>query len=104
MVGGRLALHFVVFLQSPLEIVAVHGFQKVIDAVVFECLQCVFIVRSSEDDRTRNLDPVENLEALAVGQLDIQEDQVRVGLSGSAVFQHPFHGLLDTVGNPRNIQ
>ncbi|MNL12953.1 hypothetical protein D3C87_1338360 [compost metagenome] len=38
MIGGRLDLHFFIFLQCPLKIVAVHGFQKVIDAVVFECL------------------------------------------------------------------
>jgi hypothetical protein len=62
-----------VFVDSPLKIFLLNWLEEIIDAVKFECLYGILVIRGNKDDRDLNVDFIEDLKTLSVRQLDIQQ-------------------------------
>ena len=62
--------------QSGFEAIAAKRLQQVIDGVDFKGPDCVIIVGGDEDDGGAGADQLEDFEAIELGHLDIEENEV----------------------------
>ena len=91
-VGAFAASHAVQFVEGPLKVVAVDGFEQIVDAVDLEGLKGILVVGGGEDDGTFGGDLVEDAEGQTIGQVYVHEDYLGVG-----VLRKPFHRFFHTL-------
>ena len=66
--------------QRTADIRSVERLEQVVDAVDLESFECILVVGRREDHRGCDLHGVEDAERIAVGQVDVHEQQVGVGI------------------------
>lgn len=77
--------------QGSCQILQTYGLEQVINAIVLECLNGIFVVCGDEDDRAVGHHLVECAEDKAVGEHDIGKDEVEIILAAQR-FHHFVYG------------
>ena len=90
--GGGGGGEGVEFVEGVLEVVAVDGFEEVIDGVDFEGLEGVLVVGGGEDDGAVGMYVVEDAEGESVGEVYVEEYEV-----GGGLMLEVFYAFLDAL-------
>jgi len=80
MIVHEMALEVLVFSQRVLELVLADGFFEIVDAIIVEGAGNIFIIGRGKDHGAGDADRFENIEREAVGQLDVHEYEVGLGI------------------------
>ena len=86
--------------QRLAESFAPHRLEQIVERVHLERLERIFVVGGHEHDRRRRLEQLQNLEAVQLGHLDVEQDQVRGQLAD------PFHRFeaVGAVGHDLDVR
>lgn len=90
--GGGVLGELFVFVECSGDFFGVVGLEDVVDAICFKCFEGVVVVGGDEDDRLGDADLFEDVEGVAIGEVDVHEEEV----AGGAVGFEPGDGFGDS--------